>query len=53
VLYRPPVKATTVILWFGPGLLLLAGLATLFFVLRKRSRLPLEAFEPDEPQTHA
>lgn len=26
VLYRPPLKATTVLLWFGPPLLLLAAL---------------------------
>src|SRR5947208_14072470 len=29
VLYRPPVKGTTLLLWFGPGVLLLGGLATL------------------------
>jgi hypothetical protein len=30
--------------------LLLGGLVGLFLVLRKRSRLPPEAFEPDEPE---
>jgi cytochrome c-type biogenesis protein CcmH len=34
VLYRPPWKATTVLLWVGPGLMLLAGFAALFVVLR-------------------
>jgi len=29
VLYRPPLKATTVLLWFGPLLLLAAGFAVL------------------------
>jgi cytochrome c-type biogenesis protein CcmH len=48
VLYRPPLKASTWILWFGPGLLLIAGLAVLYTVLRHRSRLPPEAFDPDE-----
>ncbi|MDP2064767.1 MAG: cytochrome c-type biogenesis protein CcmH [Burkholderiaceae bacterium] len=48
VLYRPPVKATTAILWFGPGLLMLAGLVTLVLVLRKRSRMAPEMFDPDE-----
>ena len=48
VLYRPPVKATTAILWFGPGLLLVAGLTTLVLVLRKRSRMAPEMFDPDE-----
>ena len=30
VLYRPPLKATTLMLWFGPFLLLGAGLASSF-----------------------
>ena len=47
VLYRPPVKATTWLLWFGPGLLLVGGLAILFFVLRRRARLSDDQFEPD------
>src|SRR6185503_15178674 len=34
VLYRPRVKATTVLLWFGPLLLLAAG----FLVLRRNLR---------------
>ncbi len=36
VLYNPPVKATTVPLWFGPFALLLAVLAGLFYYLRRR-----------------
>ena len=36
VLYRPPVKASTWLLWFGPFGLLLAGLALLFARLRAR-----------------
>jgi cytochrome c-type biogenesis protein CcmH len=36
VLYRPPVKATTWFLWFGPPLLLIAGLIALFMRLAKR-----------------
>jgi cytochrome c-type biogenesis protein CcmH len=50
VLYRPPLKESTFLLWFGPGLLLVGGLGALFLILRRRSRLPPEAFEPDEPQ---
>jgi len=34
VLYRPPVKATTVLLWVGPFLLLVAGLIGLSLILR-------------------
>ena len=36
VLYRTPVKATTVVLWFGPFALLLVGLAGLLLYLRRR-----------------
>jgi cytochrome c-type biogenesis protein CcmH len=48
VLYRPPFKATTALLWFGPGLLLVGASAGLFVVLRRRSRLGPEKFDPDE-----
>ena len=47
VLYRPPVKATTVALWFGPGALLLLGLVMLFRHLARRRR------EPDAPLSDA
>ncbi len=47
VLYRPPLKGTTLILWFGPAVLLLGGLVTLYVVLRRRSRLSPDEFEPD------
>ena len=49
VLYRPPLKATTALLWYGPALLLVGGLLTLWIVLRRRSRLGNEQFEPDPP----
>jgi cytochrome c-type biogenesis protein CcmH len=38
VLYRPPLKATTVLLWAGPLLLAVAGLAALFVSLARRRR---------------
>ncbi len=53
VLYRPPVKATTIILWFGPGLLLVGGLAGLVWVLRKRSRMSADRFDPDDDESDA
>jgi len=48
VLYRPPFKPLTALLWIGPGLMVVGGLATLFVVLRRRSRLADEAFEADD-----
>ena len=47
VRYRPPFKSSTVLLWAGPAVLLLAGLTTLFLVLRRRSRLAADQFDPD------
>ncbi|NIM33859.1 MAG: cytochrome c-type biogenesis protein CcmH, partial [Pseudomonas stutzeri] len=35
VLYDPPFRFDTSILWLAPGLLLLAGLAALYRVLRQ------------------
>jgi len=48
VLYRPPFNPLTALLWIGPGLMVVGGLATLFVVLRRRSRLADEAFEADD-----
>jgi cytochrome c-type biogenesis protein CcmH len=48
VLYRPPLKATTLLLWFGPALMLVAGAAVLVVVLRRRSRMAADAFERDD-----
>jgi len=49
VLYKPPVKATTYLLWFGPFVLLIAGTLVLFRFLKHRRELiqekPLTADE--------
>ena len=50
VLYRPPVRVDPFLLWFGPTVLMIGGLATLFIVLRRRSRMGSEHFDPDEPE---
>jgi cytochrome c-type biogenesis protein CcmH len=47
VLYRPPVKTTTWPLWFGPAVLLVVGVAVFVVVIRRRTRMAPEAFEPD------
>jgi cytochrome c-type biogenesis protein CcmH len=36
VLYRPPLKTTTWLLWGGPFLLLFGGMLGLFYVLKRR-----------------
>lgn len=54
VRYRPPLKATTLLLWFGPGLLFVAALAALLRYLRRRdqaiSDAPLTADEQQQAE---
>lgn len=49
ILYRPPIKPATYVLWFGPFILWLAGLTLLFRYLKQRRQLvtdqPLSAAE--------
>lgn len=47
VLYRPPLKSTTALLWFGPALLVAGGIMGLVIVLRRRSRMSADRFDPD------
>ena len=53
VLYRPPLKATTFLLWFGPFGLLAVGAAMLVMRLRQRTRLPDDQFEPEAEDAEA
>jgi cytochrome c-type biogenesis protein CcmH len=49
VLYRPPVKATTILLWVGPFVLLVGGLLGLLVALRRRrARVALPALTDEE-----
>jgi cytochrome c-type biogenesis protein CcmH len=50
VLYRPPLKSTTILLWLGPAAMVIGGLGLLIFVLRRRGRMPPENFDPEEPE---
>lgn len=50
VRYRPPVKATTMLLWAGPFLLLVVGATVLVVALRRRSRQPLDTMLSDDEQ---
>ena len=47
VLYRPPLKATTLALWGGPALLLVLAGGALLVAISRRARLPDDRFEPD------
>ena len=53
VRYRPPLKGTTFLLWFGPFLLLVAGIAALAIILRRRSRRVTAATLSAEEQKQA
>ncbi|ALQ52024.1 cytochrome c-type biogenesis protein [Nitrosomonas ureae] len=49
VLYNPPMKPTTILLWFGPVILFMIGSGSLVFYLRRR-RLQIEdvALSPEQ-----
>jgi cytochrome c-type biogenesis protein CcmH len=53
VLYRPPFKAATLLLWLGPALLLVLGLWALARALRSRSRAPDERPLSEEERARA
>jgi cytochrome c-type biogenesis protein CcmH len=48
VLYRPPFKATTALLWGGPGLLLVIGAIMLARLVRERRVAEPPPLTPDE-----
>jgi cytochrome c-type biogenesis protein CcmH len=50
VLYRPPLKPRTLLLWLGPFLLLAAAVAGLVFYLRRRERQLVQQPLNDEQQ---
>lgn len=50
VLYRPPVKSTTLLLWYGPATMAVLGIVILLLVLRRRNRMPPENFDPDHDE---
>lgn len=54
VLYEPPVKSYTLLLWFGPFALLLAGVGGLIYQLRsRRESVPETALSPEAQQRAA
>jgi cytochrome c-type biogenesis protein CcmH len=48
VLYRPPLRASTFLLWAGPALLLLAGVVLLVRVVRERRAEGVPALSDEE-----
>jgi cytochrome c-type biogenesis protein CcmH len=50
VLYRPPVKAVTLLLWGGPVALLLLAIFLLVSYLRRRARHLADADQPLAPE---
>ena len=50
VLYEPPMKSYTVLLWLGPFILLIAGMGVLVFQLRNRRKTVTEAILSPESQ---
>jgi cytochrome c-type biogenesis protein CcmH len=53
VLYEPPIKGSTLVLWLGPFALLLVGLGTLLFQLRNRRKVMKETILSPEAQQRA
>ncbi len=53
VLYRPPMKATTVLLWVGPFVLLFGGVVVMLMVLRRRKKLVVASTLSEEDQRRA
>ena len=48
VLYRPPLKKTTVLLWFGPVIFLLIAVSTFWLYSHRTRRKPISDLSPVE-----
>ncbi len=53
ILFRPPMKTSTALLWLGPFLLLLIAGSVLFVTLQRRRRLAAEGGLSDEEMRRA
>lgn len=53
ILYRTPLQATTLLLWFGPMLLLVFGLLVLAMTLRRRKSLVAHELLSDDERERA
>lgn len=53
VLYRPPLKSKTILLWAGPFVFLILGLIVLFIYIRKKkSDSPIELDQQQHQRIH-
>ena len=50
VLYRPPLKKSTLLLWFGPFLILLVGVVVLFLFIRNLGKNKTDEINASEQQ---
>jgi len=50
VLYRPPFKAETLILWLGPFIILLSAVVFLLVFIRKKKQTEQAALSDDDKQ---
>ena len=50
VRYRPPVKPTTLLLWFGPFLLLAVGLVVVLAVVRRHKSIQPQPVDESQQQ---
>jgi cytochrome c-type biogenesis protein CcmH len=50
VLYKPPFKATTALLWVGPPLLLAGAVGGLILALKRRLKAKPDDFDPELPE---
>ncbi|CAI8038414.1 Cytochrome c-type biogenesis protein CcmH [Geodia barretti] len=48
VLYRPPLKKTTVLLWFGPAIFLIIAVSTFWLYSHRTRRRPISDLSPVE-----
>ena len=50
VLYKPPFKNTTLLLWFGPFLLLLIAMIIAFLLVRNRGNLEVSELDSEQQE---
>jgi cytochrome c-type biogenesis protein CcmH len=50
VLYNPPFKAKTGLLWLGPLLFLIIGLAMIMWIIRRKKQAPVTAIDKDKQE---